>query len=114
MDSALGGLAAALAHGGPYLLGRQPTLADIQAYPFIKRYAVAAPLTGYDVAAAAGGAIGAWLAAMDARPSAAATHADEALLLAAFQADRGLDWFDYRTVHVFELHPHNRERLRQP
>lgn len=112
MDAALAELAAAIAAtGGPFLLGPAPTLADINCYPFIKRYSVAAPLTGYDVAAAGGGAVGRWLAAMDGRPSAATTAADPALLLQAFKTHQSLDFFDYETYSVFELHPHNRHLL---
>lgn len=114
MDAALRGLAASLSkHGGPFLLGAAPTLADIAVYPFAKRFAVAAPLTGYDVAAAAGGAIGGWLAAMDARPSCATTAADPGLLLKAFQQHMSLDFFDYESYTAFQLHPHNRHLLAQ-
>lgn len=112
MDAALGELAAAAAaSGGPFLFGSSPTLADINCYPFVKRYAVAAALTGYDVAAAAGGAIGRWLAAMDCRPSAATTASEPGLLLEAFRKHRSLDFFDFSTYTAFELHPHNRHLL---
>lgn len=115
LDTELGQLAASIAaHGGPFLLGPQPCTADILVYPFISRFAVAAPLTGYDVAAAGGGAIGAWLAAWASRPSAAATAADPALLLAAFSREHSLDFFDFSTYRCFQLHPHNAHLLQQP
>ena len=111
-ESQVAGLAASLQrHGGPFLLGEQPTLADILVYPFIKRFAVAAPLTGFDVEAALGGAIGGWLAAMDARPACRATAADSGLLLAAFRKHRSLDFFDYDGYGAFDLHPQNAHLL---
>ena len=114
LDAQLGQLAAALdAHGGPFLLGAHISLADILVYPFLKRFAVAAPLTGYAVEAAGGGSIGRWLAAMDARPSCATTAADPQLLLEAFKRHKALDWFDYLTVGAFELHPHNAHLLQR-
>lgn len=112
MDAALQGLAGSLSkHGGPFLLGAAPTLADIAVYPFAKRFAVAGEITGYDFGAAGGGAIGAWLAAMDARLSCATTAADPELLLKAFQEHMSLDFFDYDTYTAFQLHPHNRHLL---
>ena len=108
----LAGLDAALRqHGGPFLLGPQPSLADIMVYPFLKRYAVAQPLTGYDVGAALGGSVGRWLAAMGARPSCRTTSADDALLLQAYQQHRSLDFFDLETYSCCQLHPHNATHL---
>jgi glutathione S-transferase len=101
-------------HGGPYLLGSQPSLADIVVYPFMKRFDVAAPLTRYDVSAALGGSIGRWLAAMDARPSCRTSAASSAALLQAYRQHRSLDFFDYETFGCFQLHPHNAALLNQP
>lgn len=112
LEAQLGQLAAALErHGGPFLLGADVSLADIVAAPFIRRFAVAAPLIGYDVRAAGGGAVGRWLDALDARPSGAAAAADPSLLLEAFRKHRSLDFFDYDTYRCFELHPHNAAHL---
>lgn len=74
---------------------------------------MAAPLTGYNVEAALGGAIGGWLAAMDARPSCKATAADSELLLAALRKHRSLDFFDYDSFSSCKLHPHNAHLLVQ-
>ena len=113
-EQQLSKLAAVLTqHGGPYLLGAEPCLADINVYPFIKRFAVGMPqLCGYDVSMAAGGAVGAWLAAMDARPSCHASAADGDLLLRAYKQYMSLDFFDYDSHTVFQLHPHNAHALR--
>ncbi len=100
-------------HGGPFLLGSQPSLADILVYPFIKRFAVAAPLTGYNVETPLGGAIGGWLAAMDGRPSCRATAANSELLLAALRKHRSLDFFDSDSFSSCELHPQNAHLLEQ-
>jgi hypothetical protein len=70
-------------------------------------------LCGYDVSAALGGSIGAWLAAMDARPSCGVTAADSALLLKAYKRHMSLDFFDYDTYTAFQLHPHNAQFLQQ-
>lgn len=113
LGAQLDSLAAAVQkHGGPFLLGPDITLADILVYPFIQRFAVASPLTGYDVGGAAGGAVGRWLAAINERPSAAATAADPALLLEAFKRHSSLDFFDYDSYTAFQLHPHNAHLLR--
>ncbi|KAL4451687.1 hypothetical protein ABPG75_007349 [Micractinium tetrahymenae] len=87
MDAALQGLAGSLSkHGGPFLLGAAPCLADIAVYPFAKRFAVAAPLTG-------------------------TTAADPGLLLQAFRKHMSLDFFDYDSFNAFQLHPQNRHLL---
>jgi hypothetical protein len=82
-------------------------------FPFLKRYAVAQPLTGYDVDAALGGSIGRWLAAMRARSSCATSSADDAQLLQAYHQHRSLDFFDFETYTACQLHPHNAALLRQ-
>lgn len=112
-EDALQGLAAPLQRwGGPFLLGTEPSLADINVYPFVKRYDTGMrELCGFDVSAALGGSIGAWLAAMDARPSCSATAADPQLLLAAYKQHMSLDFFDYDTYAAFQLHPQNRHLL---
>lgn len=112
LEAQLGQLAAALqVHGGPYLLGADVSLADILVWPFLKRFSVAAPLTGYEVEANVH--IQRWLAAMDARPSCATSAADPQLLLDAFRKHRSLDFFDFETFGAFELHPHNAHLLQQ-
>lgn len=112
LDQQLGQLAAALEqHGGPFLLGSCVSLADILVAPFIRRFAVAAPLIGYDCRAVGGGAIGRWLDALHVRPSGAAAAADSELLLAAFRQHQSLDFFDYDTYATFQLHPQNAHLL---
>lgn len=99
-------------HGGPFLLGQQPSLADINLYPFLKRFDVGMrKLCGYDVSAALGGSIGEWLLAMDARPSCTATASDPALLAKAYEKHMCLDFFDYHTYTCFQLHPQNAHLL---
>ena len=68
-------------------------------------------LAGYDVSAALGGSVGAWLAAMDARPACCTTAADSSLLLQAYTEHMSLDFFDYETFGCFQLHPHNAHLL---
>lgn len=99
-------------HGGPFLLGAHPSLADINIYPFLKRFDVGMrQLAGYNVIAALGGGIGAWLAAMDARPTCRTSAADSGLLLQAYEEHMSLDFFDYETFGCFQLHPHNAHLL---
>ena len=59
------------------------------------------------VRAAGGGTVGRWLAAMEGRPSAATTTPDGELFLAALRQQESLDFFDYETYGVFDLHPQN-------
>lgn len=95
-------------HGGPFLAGQQPSLADVVYYPFAKRFDLGARrFSGYDMHAALGGSVGGWLEAMGRRESARITTADDALLLAAYEEHKCLDFFDYTTYDVFQLHPQN-------
>jgi glutathione S-transferase len=95
-------------HGGPFLMGERLTLADIAYYPFARRFDVGMPhFCGYDLSAALGGSVGGWLQAMGQRESCGITTADDALLLAAYQQHRSLDFFDYDPYGVFDLHPQN-------
>lgn len=112
LEQQLEQLAAALEqHGGPFLLGPAVSLADIVVAPFIRRFAVTAPLVGYDSRTVGGGAVGRWLDALHARPSGAAVAADPELLLEAFRQHRSLDFFDYETYTAFQLHPQNAAHL---
>ena len=66
---------------------------------------------GYDLTAALGGSVGRWLDAMGERASCRIASADDALLLQAYVRHRCLDFFDYDSYGVFDLHPQNREHL---
>ncbi|CAG9460816.1 unnamed protein product [Pedinophyceae sp. YPF-701] len=98
-------------HGGPFLVGAHPTVADILVYPFLERFDVAAQgMMGFDVRAddVHGGAVGRWMDAMAARPSSGVASPDRALLLRAFERHKSLDFFDYEAYGEFDLHPHNK------
>jgi hypothetical protein len=70
----------------------------------MQRFSVAAPaFCDYDVRAACGGAVGAWLARMEARPSCSVASPDAGQLLAAYRAHRSLDFFDYCSYSTFQL-----------
>jgi glutathione S-transferase len=112
LDAAVG--APLARHGGPFLGGAQPSVADFALFPFLRRFAVAMPaFGGADVRGACGGAVGAWLGALGARPAARAAAADDALLLAAYRHHMCLDFFDYDSYRATALHPHNAAYLRE-
>ncbi|GAB4819386.1 hypothetical protein N2152v2_006432 [Parachlorella kessleri] len=112
-EAQLSNLQAALQrHGGPFLAGPHPTLADIAYYPFIRRFGVGMErFAGYDVTTVLGGSVGRWLDAMGHRESCRVSSADDVLLLQAYERHRCLDFFDYDSYEVFDLHPQNRAYL---
>jgi hypothetical protein len=60
--------------------------ADLINFPFVARFALCAPsLAAYNVREACGGAIGAWLDAMSARPSCKVSCADSEALLQVYR-----------------------------
>ena len=60
--------------------------ADLVIFPFVDRFALCTPKhAGYDVHGALDGAIGAWLAAMSARPSCKNSRANSEALLQAYR-----------------------------
>ena len=89
-------------HGGPYLQGQHPTLADLLVYPFLRRVQLGLHVLGEPAVA---GSLAAWLAAMAARPAAAIAAGDRERWLAALRQHRSLDWFDYTTAPLLECHP---------
>ncbi|KAK9917805.1 hypothetical protein WJX75_008460 [Coccomyxa subellipsoidea] len=93
--------------GGPFLTGKEVSLADLVLFPFIERFAIAMPeFAAYDVRHAFGGSIGAWLSSMAERPACRIASADSSLLLEAFRHHRSLDFFDFTTYSATQLHPH--------
>ena len=91
-------------------MGPEVSLADIAVFPFVRRFAVAARACdgGVDIVRdSAGGAVGRWLAALEARPAFQISAADDSLLLDAYKKHMSLDFFDYDSYSVFKLHPHN-------
>jgi glutathione S-transferase len=111
-DASLRHLFATSKHQGPFVTGGAVSLADFAVYPFVNRFAILLPgLCGYNVRAAAGGRVGEWMEAMQARPSCQVTSPDEDLFRAAAMKGASLDFFDYMTYGVFDLHPHNRKYL---
>lgn len=98
------------ASGGPYLLGKDVTLADLAVFPFLRRYdlIMRSVLQGCDAAAVLGPQVGGWLQAMGAREACGVTAAADALLLSAYRKHRCLDFFDYDSYGVFDCHPQNR------
>eukprot|EP00208_Stichococcus_sp_RCC1054_P003822 CAMPEP_0206140884 /NCGR_PEP_ID=MMETSP1473-20131121/11004_1 /ASSEMBLY_ACC=CAM_ASM_001109 /TAXON_ID=1461547 /ORGANISM="Stichococcus sp, Strain RCC1054" /LENGTH=253 /DNA_ID=CAMNT_0053535217 /DNA_START=226 /DNA_END=988 /DNA_ORIENTATION=+ len=91
-------------YGGPYLLGESVTLADLALFPFAQRFSIACPeWCGMDMRAAAGGNIGRWLDAMQARPAVSAASPDPAKFLAAMKKHMSLDFFDYETYTAAQL-----------
>lgn len=107
-EASLAPLAAALeASGGPFLLGPRLSVADVVAYPFVERFELALRLfQGYDLAATTGGgAASRWLDAVRRLPAARLACAGEGRMEAAFKREKSLDWFDYHTVDIGDLHP---------
>jgi glutathione S-transferase len=94
---------------GPFLMGTQLTIADIAVFPFVKRYQVACKefCNGYNVSSVLDGVVGQWLEAMGQRPACQITTACDELLLQAYKKHLSLDFFDYDSYEVTELHPQN-------
>jgi glutathione S-transferase len=105
-----------LSHGqGPYLLpGNDISVADIAIFPFAQRYdLVARAIYGgrddTDLAFSTTTTTtncGAWYQAMKERPSCRITMPDEKLFIKALQKEMSLDFFDYSTYNMLQLHPH--------
>lgn len=96
--------------GGPFLLGKQITIADLILMPFIERFdIIGRNFHNFDTRAAHQGTVGAWLEIMEARPSCRSAAADPEELLKAFKQHMSLDFFDYSTYGATALHPHNRK-----
>lgn len=92
--------------GGPYLAGSSLSAADVIAFPFIERFDLALRMFhGYDMALFDGGSIFQWLATVRELRAAQMACAAEGKLARAFQEHRSLDWFDYITVDIGDLHP---------
>ena len=86
--------AALAASGGPFLLGRSLSLADVAFAPFTERYALAfRELRGWDLLAARP-ALAAWHAAVAALPSFAASQAPHDELLELYRMFLKADYFN--------------------
>ena len=92
------------ANGGPFLLGREISVADIAVYPFAERFETAARESKRTELRDLGGdGFGRWLDAMRSRPSVESLRPDEDALLASWRRTMRLDYFDYETADVY--HP---------
>ncbi|KAK9855133.1 hypothetical protein WJX84_007344 [Apatococcus fuscideae] len=106
-ESSLQVLAASLQqHGGPFLLGKQLTLADLSLLPFMERFdLVMREFLGMRLETMHSGSIQTWLEGMQERPSCRTASADNSLLLEAYRTHHSLDFFDYQTYHAASCHP---------
>ena len=109
----LGELEGLLAEGGGFLAGGAVSLADLAVYPFLERFEVALRVADgrrsrLGVVKGMSAAVGAWMESMQSRPSCGWIAADEALLLEAYSKHRCMDFFDYHSYGVWDLHPKNR------
>ncbi|WIA08730.1 hypothetical protein OEZ85_008154 [Tetradesmus obliquus] len=94
-------------HGGPYLCGAQPTLADVALLPFFERFRLALQLfQDYDLAGVQGGAVTQWMDHLHKQPWCQTAVPDEEKLAEAFRQHKSLDFFDYVTYDAFKVHPH--------
>ena len=99
-------------NGGPYLSGEDVSLADLVLYPFLSRFDVALDSIGAVTVTELNAAVAQWMAAMGTRPSCVWADADRSLLTEAYRKHECLDFFDYVTYGEWDLHPHNRSRVR--
>lgn len=94
-------------HGGPYLCGAQPTLADVALLPFFERFRLALQLfQDYDLAGVQGGAVTQWMDHLHKQPWCQTAAPDEEKLAEAFRQHKSLDFFDHVTYDAFKVHPH--------
>lgn len=93
---------------GRYLVGDTVTLADLSLYPFASRFEVALRVgSGIDIKEMTQYAsLSSWLDTMRRRPSCKTTTTDSKLLEAAYTKHMSLDFFDYSSYGLVELHPH--------
>jgi glutathione S-transferase len=81
-------------HGGPFLLGKTFSQADVAFAPFTERYALAfRDIRGWPMLDAHP-ALAAWHAAVEAQPAFAASRVPEAELLALYRMFLGADYFN--------------------
>lgn len=101
--------------GGPFLLGSHPGVADIMSWPFVhralccmKKFSSHDAMAEFEESGLCGHA-SAWIKAMQSCSSVNIALPKDDLLLEALKSSGRLDWFDYQTVGVNELHPHLRD-----
>ena len=99
-------------NAGPYLSGKDVSLADLVLYPFLSRFDMALDSIGAVTVTELNAAVAQWMAAMGTRPSCVWADADRSLLTEAYRKHECLDFFDYVTYGEWDLHPHNRSRVR--
>lgn len=95
--------------GGPFLLGPEPGLPDMMAWPFIHRALFCSKhFSGYDALAADSGVskyAREWILAMQSLASAQVALPNPDLLRHVLERTGRIDWFDYETAGVDRLHP---------
>jgi hypothetical protein len=80
---------------------------DFAYFPFAERFHIAVhKFCNYDMAAAEGGKIGAWLSAVRSRPHDASPSADPDDYCRALERHMRMDFFDYDTYSAAALIPH--------
>eukprot|EP00210_Caulerpa_lentillifera_P008722 g8320.t1 len=90
-------------HKGPFFFGLAPTLVDFALFPFYDRFRlVLRSLFSYELNSQS---LSKWLDAMRGRASCVLSSPDDALLLNAYRRHERLDFFDYTTYTVNQLHP---------
>ena len=88
------------AHGGPFLVGPAPTLADCALAPFVARFDLAARrCRSYD-ARASSTHLAAYLEALEATDALGATFTDRGLFGDAIARYTSLDYFDHTTASL--------------
>ena len=105
-DEAMQVLADALSkHGGPYLVGPTPTLADAALAPFVARFELAAEVCRGYSCRKANPALAAYMGALEASPAWGETFPERAKFGEAIQKYGSLDYFDYHTASLAEPVP---------
>ena len=107
-DAAVGVLAESIAtHGGPFLVGKRPTLADVALAPFVARFELAASACfGHDVRAQSE-ALDGYLGALYSDAAWCMTWPDRDAFGRAIARYRSLDYFDYHTSSLAQPDPEN-------
>lgn len=96
--------------GGPFLAGREVSLPDVVMWPFMERAIVCAEVfSGYD-ATGCSPKIAQWVSAMQKRQSVQFAAPELDAHIAVLKRERSLDWFDWTSSGVADLHPHLRTR----
>jgi glutathione S-transferase len=91
--------------GGPYIAGRDVSLADLAIWPFMERFLVCARVFSKYDATLGSTELRLWVKSMQSRKSVQWAAADQSAFVRVLHDQASLDWFDYVHCGARDLHP---------